>query len=203
MMLYPLISIIIPVYNVERWIKESLNSALEQTYPNIEYLIIDDCGNDDSIKIIEEIIKCNKGKKLRLIKHSVNKGLSEARNTGLKAALGDYVFFMDSDDQITNNCIEKHFTAIKVNNADFTDANVDIVGKGHNNFSTYIQEECIEKDILMQYFINLHICGWNKLISRRFLLDNNLFFRKGMLYEDMLWTYQLCKAAKKIYDCSI
>ena len=84
----PLVSIIIPVYNVEKWIEKSLNSALNQTYSNIEYLIVDDCGSDKSMNVVQSMIQSNPQKKIRIIQHDKNKGLSEARNSGLSASKG-------------------------------------------------------------------------------------------------------------------
>lgn len=193
----PLVSIIIPIYNVENWIRDSLNSALEQTYTNIEYILVDDCGNDNSIEIVKDIIVCHKDKDIKIIHHEVNKGLSEARNTGLKEAKGEYVFFMDSDDLIAKDCIELHVKAVAMYDADFSDGNVSIIGAKHNNFKPYNDLSIInDKQLLYFYFDGLHICGWNKLVKRSFLLDNGLMFKKDMLYEDMLWVLQLCSVAK-------
>lgn len=194
----PLVSIIIPVYNVENWIEKSLKSALNQTYSNIEYIIVDDCGSDKSMNVVQSMIQSNPQKIIRIIQHDKNKGLSEARNSGLSASKGSYVFFMDSDDEISEDCIELHLSALQNSDADFSDGNVRMVGVGHNNFHVYNSEHSFEKeDILIEYFNSLHVCGWNKLIKRSFLLDNNISFRPGMLYEDMLWTYQVCKNAKR------
>lgn len=194
----PLISIIIPVYNVEKWIEKSLNSALKQTYSNIEYIIVDDCGSDKSMDIVNSIIQSNPKKLIRIIRHDKNMGLSEARNSGLRAAKGTYVFFLDSDDEISEDCIEIHLSALQDSDADFSDGNVRMVGVGHSNFHVYNSTHCfVNGDILLEYFNSLHVCGWNKLIRRSFLLDNDITFRPGMLYEDMLWSYQLCKNSKR------
>lgn len=196
--LAPLVSIIIPIYNVESWVKNSLLSALKQSYYNIEYIVVDDCGMDNSMSIVESVVQEHHDKNIKIIRHTTNQGLSEARNTGLKASTGSYVFFMDSDDEISYNCIELHLNALRNTDADFSDGNVRMIGVGHNNFFTYNLESCFtNNDILIEYFNRLHVCGWNKLIKRDFLIDNNILFRKGMLYEDMLWTYQICKKAKK------
>ncbi len=102
------VSIIIPIYNVEPFIEECVNSVLNQTMTeNIECILVDDCGSDKSFEVAESIIATYKGDiKFKLIRHEVNKGLSCARNGGVNAAEGKYIFFIDSDDYIMNDCIE-------------------------------------------------------------------------------------------------
>ena len=104
----PLVSIGIPVYNVELYIEKSLMSVLDQTYENIEILIIDDCGNDHSMQIVSNIQNTHpKGHLIKVIHHQNNKGLGEARNTAIDFAQGDYIYFIDSDDYIEDYTIEK------------------------------------------------------------------------------------------------
>lgn len=98
-----LVSIIIPVYNVEKYIENCLKSIIKQTYKNLEIILIDDGSNDCSVKIIEKYIG---DKRIKLIKQK-NKGVSAARNIGIKKAKGKYLMFVDSDDWLDLNCIEK------------------------------------------------------------------------------------------------
>lgn len=194
----PLVSIIIPVFKVEDYIETSLKSALDQSYANIEIILVDDCTPDNSISICKAICRFPEYQSKRIIIHSLDKngGLSNARNEGLRIANGEYVFFMDSDDSITEDCIKLHVEHILKYNGDFTDGNVRINGSKHNNFLPYNNGSRIEgEEVLKSYFNNIHVCGWNKLIKKDFLLENNIFFKKGMLYEDMLWVYQLCRFA--------
>jgi glycosyltransferase involved in cell wall biosynthesis len=80
---------------------------LNQTYEDIEIILVDDCGQDKSMEVADRVIQNHKnGYKVTVLKHQQNKGLSEARNTGIKAATGDYLYFLDSDDEITLDCIE-------------------------------------------------------------------------------------------------
>ena len=105
---------------------------------------------------------------------------------------------MDSDDIISKDCIEQHLNYIKIYDADFSDGNVSIEGVKHNNFKLYNSLSVIDKEQLKYfYFRGLHVCGWNKLIRKSFLLENNILFKRDMLYEDILWVYQLCMAANK------
>ena len=103
------VSIIIPVYNVAPYIEDCLKSVMMQTYKGeMECIIVDDCGTDDSIAIAEQMIAAYQGAiQFRMLHHERNKGLSAARNTGTIAATGDYIYYLDSDDEITEDCIEK------------------------------------------------------------------------------------------------
>lgn len=101
------LSIIVPVYNVEKYIEECLDSIYNGNLADFEVLCIDDKGNDLSINIIEKYVEKNKIKNLRIIHHEKNKGLSEARNTGIKHAKGKYICFLDSDDMIYANALNE------------------------------------------------------------------------------------------------
>lgn len=114
------VSLIIPVYNVEDYISESLYSALKQTFSSIEYIIIDDCGGDNSMSVVAKILQNHcRTQDVFIYRHDKNLGLSAARNTGLEKAHGEYVYFMDSDDEITEDCIEKLYQAIRDSDADW------------------------------------------------------------------------------------
>ena len=101
------ISIIIPVYNVEPYVEKCILSVLRQNYSNLEVVIVDDKTPDESMKKIEGVLKehSNTHIDFKIIHHEINKGLSEARNSGIREATGEYVTFLDPDDQLTDNCI--------------------------------------------------------------------------------------------------
>ena len=104
------ISIVIPIFNVENYITACIHSVMNQDYTGeIECLLIDDCGTDNSILLAEECISTNRRPNIhfRIIHHQRNRGLSAARNTGIDAATGEYIYYLDSDDEITPDCIEK------------------------------------------------------------------------------------------------
>ena len=100
------VSIIIPVYNVAPYIIRCLDSIYNQSYPNLEVIIIDDCGTDNSMAIIDSYLTSDQHDITRIIHHHKNQGLSIARNTGINNANGEYLYFIDSDDYITSNCIK-------------------------------------------------------------------------------------------------
>ena len=93
------VSIIIPIYNVESYIANCLHSVFNQTYKDLEIILVDDCGTDKSMNIaMESINKYKSSFYIKVIHHKENKGLSAARNSGIKEATGDYIYFLDSDD---------------------------------------------------------------------------------------------------------
>lgn len=109
------VSVIIPMYNSEKYIDECVKSVINQTYTNLEIIIIDDCSTDSSLSVVEKIAD----DRIKLIKLEKNVGVSAARNTGIDAATGDYLCFIDSDDLWVKEKIEKEVEFIKKNNYDF------------------------------------------------------------------------------------
>lgn len=192
------VSIIIPVYNVESYVRESLLSALNQTFESIEYIIVDDCCTDCSMDVIQKVLQTHpRGSDVYIYRHEKNGGLSAARNTGMEKATGEYVFFMDSDDEIISDCIEKHYNAIKKNDACFSIANIKLQGSKSVHIKDFT-EDCTKKDLLSSFFLReWNVSACNKLYNRKFLLENDLIFQKGLLQEDILWSYHLCLHADK------
>lgn len=195
-----LVSIIIPVYNVAPYIERSLNSALDQTYKNIEYIIVDDCSVDESLDIVERVKNEHSKMNIQIVKHSHNKGPSGVRNTGIETATGEYIFFMDADDFLVADCIERHIAAITMYDADMTDGCFMVIG-GRNMFNEVqkLTYTCNNKEILSFYFKNiLHISACNKLIKSSFIREKELYFTEKILYEDVEYTFLLAKYASSV-----
>lgn len=193
------VSIIIPIYNVAKYIRESLMSAFNQTYVNIEYVIVDDCGTDASMAIVAQLMNDYRDRNVKIVHHKNNQGLSIARNTGVINASGEFIFFMDSDDVISPNCIQYHVDAIIKYNADFTDANIKVIN-GRNRFWRIENDTCLyRKHILNAYFQGLlHITACNKLYRKSFITQSGLSFVKDIIYEDTIWVMDICLNAKKV-----
>lgn len=196
------VSIIIPVYNVAPYIERCLESICAQTYRNIECILVDDCGKDDSMKIAERFVEAYQGDiEFKLLYHQGNKGQATARNTGMRAATGDFIYFFDSDDAITENCLEVLVAlSEKYPDADFVQANT-VTGNDDElmpyTFSIQPPEYCNDKLELNRLILaTLTMTVWNRLIKRSFLTDHNLYFPDGILCEDMYWIYFLAKATK-------
>lgn len=192
----PLISIGIPVYNVEPYIKRCLLSALNQTYHNLEILVIDDCGTDNSMQVVSEIIQTHpNGNKIRIIKHPINKGIGEARNTIINECKGKYVYFIDSDDYVEPNAIELLYIQAETNETDVAIAShrkVSITNGEELPTYQYQSYLCFKgKDSFANYVCSdlrwhVAIVVWNILFSVEFLRNNKLQFA-GRKDEDALF----------------
>ena len=195
------ISIIIPVYGVERYIEQCINSVLSQTYQNFECIIVDDCGSDRSIEIAKDLIAKNQGiAKYTIITRVNNGGLSAARNTGLREAKGDYVYFLDSDDMLFPESISTlvHFAEIHPK-VDIIQGGIE-VQNGNNYFKTAqmdFPEFSDDLGFVRASLINgLPPTAWNKLIRKSFLDDNDISFREGIIHEDEFFRWDLHRYAK-------
>lgn len=202
----PIVSIIIPVYNVEDYIEDCLKSVISQTYQGkIECIIVDDCTPDNSCRKIEKILSTYTGNiKFKVIHHEVNKGLSAARNTGIKHATGEWLYFLDSDDELYDYTIE-----ILVNNIDII--NTIIIGSHLSISDNKIIENIYKcnslkgKEIIVDAFVrkNCSIYAWNKLIKRDFIIENNLYFKERLTFEDLLWNFEAFTILENIKTINI
>ena len=199
------VSIIVPVYNVEPYIVQCLQSVANQTMTEgVECILVDDCGTDKSARIAETFVDNYKGDiSFRLIHHEHNGGLSAARNTGIRAAQGEYVYFLDSDDSITPDCIAGFQTIINEHpGVDLIQGLIDQDSPYMNQFATkefpsYTDDRKYIKRALLDYN-ELPVCAANKMVRRQLILDYQLFFKEGIIEEDNYWSFFLAK-----YVCSL
>lgn len=194
-----MVTIIIPLYNVEKYVATSLLSAFNQDFRDIEFLLIDDCSTDGTMKIVNEIMKSHfRSGSIKVLHHANNLGLSAARNTGLLNASGEYVFFMDSDDVIAPDCITRHYEVIRKSDADFTVANIQLDGAKsiHIKPIPSIVEIMSPFESYLKRMWSVSAC--NKLYKRSFLVDNSISFKPGLFHEDVLWSYFIAKKSHKI-----
>ena len=189
----PLISIIIPVYQVEKYLDKCIASVVNQTYSNLEIILVDD-GSPDNCPAICDAWK-ERDPRINVI-HQENGGLSHARNEGLKLAVGEFIGFVDSDDWIEPNMYE---TLLSI----MMDAGIDIAVCNYQNESEdlmiinkkitlpitkiYSVEEALKLLLSGKSFIRSYV--WNKLFKKRIL--KNLLFTEDKLYEDVVWTPQV------------
>ena len=192
-----LITIGIPVYNVEKYVEKMLLSALNQVYGNIEYLVVDDKGNDGSMDIIRSIVaKHPRGKDVRIIEHDKNSGAGVGRISVIENAKGEYIFFMDSDDEITENCIEILYNKMKVSPVDFIAASfVRKDREGHVlDTLAYADETIRGRYVIANKFYNTknrHVPVWNRLYATSFLRENNIRSIPFNVLEDNIFTFQV------------
>lgn len=197
------VSIIIPVYNVAKYIKRCLQSVVDQTYQDIECILVDDCGSDNSIELAQEFIQGYHGCiEFKLLHHDHNKGQSAARNTALQCVKGEYVFFLDSDDKIPSDSIESLITlATQYPKADFIQGNLLDETESISKFGwrNTLPEYCDDTNQLEKYILSVVVfSAWNKVIKTSFLIKNNLYFPEGIIHEDLYWTFFLAKFAKAV-----
>lgn len=175
----PKISIIVPIYNVEDYVESCLQSIAMQDYEGeIECLLVDDCGSDRSMEIAERFLASYTGKIVfEILRHQKNRGLSAARNTGMDVASGDYIYFLDSDDMVTPECISALTEPLQI-------APYDVVTGGVKWGEKVLTAE---KNYPM---------AWNKLYRTQYLRDEHLYFEEGLIHEDELWKLFVRTTAK-------
>ncbi len=195
----PLVSIIMPVYNVAEFVAKAIESVLQQDYEYFELLVINDGTPDNSVDIVEEY--CKKDARIKLY-HKENGGLSDARNFGMQYVTGSYLYFMDSDDWIEPNLLSLALNTIQKEDAnivvfgyykDNEDHNENLVERQevvHSN-AVYTKEEAIQMQIDSK-LLNLYGYAWNKLYKTDFILTHKFVFPKGVsLVEDILFNAQV------------
>lgn len=197
------ISIIIPVYNVEKYIVDCLQSVMCQTYQGpLECILVDDCGTDTSMEIVGKLIAEYQGLiEFRVLHHEHNRGLSAARNTGMDAATGDYVYFLDSDDWISDNCIEELAKPLRQNNPDIVVGDYKMVGGAISSIELTVEEGFYQEHPITHTFCNegVFVMAWNKLYSKDFLVKNQLRFEEGKIHEDEILAFELSCVEKTFY----
>lgn len=199
----PSVSIIVPVYNVEPYVEDCIRSVMRQTYDGpMECIVVDDCGTDNSMAIVENLVSGYNGPiSFKVLHHDHNRGLSAARNTGLDAATGDYLFFLDSDDELTDDCIEKLLKPLEKEWYDVIMGNVQcykLLPSGEQEkIDSYLKlpisdEMKLDSPMMMRMIYEWkNMTVWNRLYRADFIKQYQLQFREGLLYEDHLWSFQI------------
>ncbi len=195
----PLISIIVPVYQVEKYLDKCIISIINQSYKNLEIILVDDGSTDSSPAICNQYQK--KDTRIKVI-HKENGGLSQARNVGLEIAQGDYIGFVDSDDWIESNMYEVLMSSLLETGADIAVCNYQMDASGSKALKkiyniekkVYSPEEALRKIITADGYIRTVV--WNKLYKRSVWGD--IKFPEGRIYEDTLWTAKVVGNSKSI-----
>ena len=193
------LSVIIPVYNIERYISKCIDSIFCQSYDNFEIILVDDGSTDSSYGIIEKY----KDDSRVIVVHKQNGGLSSARNEGLKYVTGDYIVFIDGDDWIEKSLFSQVIEVIKKHK------NVDIVTFSYFNwYSDDYKEYCgynVEQNRVLKgrdFFeiSTFQIQAWNKIYRTQFLLSSGILFLEGRFHEDISFTIPVIFEAAKIVN---
>lgn len=203
------VSIIIPIYNIAPYIGDCLRSVMSQTYHGeMECLMIDDGSTDESVAIVEQLVADYKGTiQFKIRHHACNQGLSSARNTGMTMATGDYLFFLDGDDEMTRDCIERLVAPVETDGTidivqgNYVERNKNRVEKTKEPYHWHIKDLSGNERIRDYFFFRkeIPVTAWNKLIRVDFLRENHLSFMDGVLYEDTPWSYYIMKYIKHLY----
>ncbi len=196
------ISVIIPVYNVENYIAKCIDSVLQQSDDTVEIICVNDSSPDCSRQIISDYI--SKHKNIKCIDRP-NGGLSAARNAGIEVAKGEYIVLLDSDDWLEESVLDRLYRQAKKGNLDVLIGNTKWIYPDRIHTEKQLSAETIT-DItdginaithLMRSEIYVPM-AYNYICKREFILENKLFFKEGLIYEDELWTPQILMKAEKV-----
>ena len=202
-----MISIIIPVYNVEKYLKQCVDSVLNQTYQNYEIILVDDGSKDSSGILCDEYQKLSN--KIKVI-HKENGGLSSARNFGTKQAIGDYVIYLDSDDYWDDNCALERivfnirdYDVLNFHSKKYFEKSKRIVNYFSEVDTSYF--ETLNDYEKKSYLVKEHqfiASAWNKVVKKTLIDEYDLYFNEGITSEDIDWCARLFLVAKKIGVCN-
>lgn len=192
-----LISVIVPIYGVEKYLDKCIESLVTQTHKDLEIILVDDGSKDNCPIICDEWAK--KDARIKVV-HKENGGLSDARNAGIPYVTGEYVSFIDSDDYIEPTFYEKLLTAMTVQNAEIAECGTRYVDEEGNELKLrQSQDNCFDTLSALAMLVQekgLFQTVWNKLYRREVI--DGILFEKGKYNEDEFWTYRVFDRAKKI-----
>lgn len=176
----PLVSILVPVYGVEKYIRRCAISLFGQTYKNIEFVFVNDCTLDSSISVLKGVIAeyPHLSDKVRIIKHACNKGLAAARNTAVRESSGDFVFHVDADDWLEKTTIESCVKTQQLNEADIVTVNAKAIWNNRvEYYSTPLTNNPV--DLLKAILARKAVCNiWGRLIRKEIYVAHNIFMLK-------------------------
>ena len=181
------VSVIIPVYNVENYLRKCLDSLVNQTLKDIEIIVVNDGTTDNSQEIINEYVKKYPKKVVSIIQE--NGGQGAARNTGLLHAKGEYIGYVDSDDYVEENMYEELYKKAKEEDSDIVICGNNVVKENYELFS----KEDVDKEFLLG-----KMDVWNKIYKKNIIVDNKIQFRSKVWYEDLDFTMKVYFSSKKI-----
>ena len=196
---FPIVSVIVPVYGVEKFVEHCAVSLMEQTLDGVECIFVDDCTLDNSVDIIRDVISRYPDRDARIVSHSENRGLPSARNTGLGLATGKYVFHCDGDDWIEPNMLEKMYAVAENANADIVYCDFYL---SYEKNERYMSNPCLEsrEELLRQGFLSgaMKYNVWNKLVRRSLYTDNGILFPDGHSMGEDMTMIRLTACAERV-----
>ncbi|ASW75064.1 hypothetical protein IQ37_00360 [Chryseobacterium piperi] len=201
----PLVSIVIPVFKVEKFIERCLSSVIKQTYKNIECILINDVSPDSSMEVAENFILNNPDFNFIVFNQPTNQGLSMARNAGIDLAKGKYIYFLDSDDEITDYAIDHLVKLAEETNAEMVLGQSVCINEEENWRRNYFpirsKKDVLEgnKNIVWNFVKEQYpVMACDKLVRLDFLMKHKLYFVKDLFSQDVLWSFQSMLKFEKI-----
>lgn len=197
------VSIIVPVYNVEKYLSFCLDSLVNQTFKDIEIICVNDGSTDNSAEVLEHYACFDK--RIKII-NKENGGLSSARNAGLDAASGKYIAFVDSDDFVSHFLVERAYNFVQKKNADFAAFGFDyVVGNSLKlyesgfSFPKSLVGKCVyETDLNENFYTKIHPTAWCKFYSAKLIQNNNLRFCEDIIFEDLPFAAEVYLSANRM-----
>jgi len=203
----PFVSILVPIYNVEPYIERCARSLFEQTYPNLEFVFVDDASPDKSIEILQQVIKDYPkwDEHISIIRHDKNYGIAATRNTLLDNCKGDFLFHVDSDDWIEPNTIELFVKKQYETNADVVTGSYisHIIKDGSEKTRKWIVPDKVRLETLKDMLkVGSYVATWNRLIRSSLYRDNNIRYVEDIdAGEDKIITPKLIYCSRKVATC--
>lgn len=184
-----LVSVIIPVYNAEKTIEKTIQSVIDQTYSNIQIIIIDDKSIDNSLELIKKVSR--KDTRIKVYMNDRNLGVAATRNRAIELSMGNFICFVDSDDIWKSGKIEKQINYIKKNDGDICYTSYEMIDRSSKKVKCIVSDKVSYYDILKENII----CCSTVMIKRNILIDNK--FSKEFFHEDLVLWLQLLKQGYK------
>ena len=197
------VTIGIPVFQSANFIRQTMESALAQSYPSIEFLVVDDCGNDGSLQIVEDFQQTHvRGCDIHIIRNEVNKGVSASRNRIIDEAQGNYLFFLDSDDLMSENTIEILMRNLLKYDAEIVFGSYERVGLADDRqIYQYPDVQFLREDELATFayrkYAGIQASACNYLVKTSLLRDHNHRFIDTNYWEDLVFTFDLVTFIKR------
>lgn len=192
----PFFSIVMPMYNVDAYIGHAIRSIQEQSYGDLEIVVVDDCSTDNSAGVVERFMEADR--RIRMIRHKENRGLSAARNTGILEAKGEYIWFMDPDDYVDPALLEKVKASLEENPAEVVlfglveeyynrDGSLEYTHSIIPEAALFRGQEQLRKSVLRLEQQTLYGYAWNKIYKLDYIKNQNIFFEDVRLIEDIVF----------------
>ncbi len=201
----PLVTIVIPVYKVEKFIQRCLQSVVNQTYKNIECILVNDVTTDSSMEIAQKFIQNNPDFNFIICNQPTNQGLSMARNAGMDLANGKYIYFLDSDDEITDYALDHLVKLAEETGAEMVLGQSICINEEENWRRNYFpirsKKDILEgnKNIVYNFVKGQYpVMACDKLVRMDFLMKHQLYFVKDLFSQDVLWSFQSMLKFEKI-----